>query len=78
MIDLQKESKINEADEYSDAINVILDFQKGGNKENISEEHEENDVNELANMINQIDLHTDHIDNGNSTKRKLDCTLIRK
>ena len=32
--------------------------------------HEENDVNELANMINRIDLHTDHIDNGNSTKKK--------
>ena len=72
-----KKSKINEADEYSDAINVILDFQKGGNKENISEEHEENDVNELANMINQIDLHTDNSDNGNPTK-KSDCTLIRK
>ena len=50
MIGLQKESKINEVDEYI---------------------HEENDVNELANMINRIDLHTDHIDNGNSTKKKI-------
>ena len=50
MIGLQKESKINEVDEYI---------------------HEENDVNELANIINRIDLHTVHIDNGNSTKKKI-------
>ena len=66
MIDLQKESKVNEVDEDSDTDDVILDLQKTENKENISEEHELNDVNELANMINQIDLHTD---NGNPTKK---------
>ena len=29
-------------------------------------------------MINQIDLHTDNSDNGNPTKKKSDCALIRK
>ena len=74
MIDLQNESKVNEVDEDSDTDDVILDLQKTENKENISE-HEVNDVNELANTINQIDLHTD---NANPTKKKSVCTLIRK
>ena len=77
MIDSQKESNINEVDEDSDADDVMLDLQKRKNRENISEEHEENDVNELPIMINQIDLHTDHSDMV-ILQKKSDCTLIRK
>ena len=68
MIDSQKESKVNEADEDSDA-DVMLDLQKSKNKENISEEHQENDVAEITNMITQIDLHTDNSDDGNLKKK---------
>ena len=67
--DSQKESTVNEVDEDSDADDVMLDLQKRENKENISEEHEENDVNKLANIINQIDLHTDNSGNGSPTKK---------
>ena len=77
MIDSQKESKVNEADEDSDADDVMLDLQKSKNKENISEEHQENDVAEITNMITQIDLHTDNSDDGNLKKNQT-CTLIRK
>ena len=77
MIDSQKESKVNEADEDSDADDVMLDLQKSENKENISEEHQENDVAEITNMITQIDLHTDNSDDGNLKKNQT-CTLIRK
>ena len=69
MIDLQKESKVNEADEDSDADDVMLDLQKRENKEKISEEHKENDVDELANKINHIDLHIGNSDNDNPTKK---------
>ena len=69
MIDSQKESKVNEADEDSDADDVMLDLQKSKNKENISEEHQENDVAEITNMITQIDLHTDNSDDGNLKKK---------
>ena len=69
MIDSQKESKVNEADEDSDADDVMLDLQKSKNKENISEEHQENDVAEITNMIIQIDLHTDNSDDGNLKKK---------
>ena len=68
MVDSQKESKVNEVVEDSDADDVMLDLQKRENKENILEEHEKNDVNKLANIINQIDVHTDNSDNGNPTK----------
>ena len=47
----------------------MLDLQKRENKENILEEHEENDVDELVTMINQIDLHTHNNDNDNPTKK---------
>ena len=77
MIDSQKESKVNEADEDSDADDIMLDLQKSENKENISEEHQENDVAEITNMITQIDLHTDNSDDGNLKKNQT-CTLIRK
>ena len=77
MLDSQKESKVNEADEDSDADDVMLDLQKSENKENISEEHQENDVAEITNMITQIDLHTDNSDDGNLKKNQT-CTLIRK
>ena len=77
MIDSQKESKVNEADEDSDADDVMLDLQKSKNKENISEEHQENDVAEITNMITQIDLHTDNSDDGNLKKNQT-CTLLRK
>ena len=69
MIDLQKESKVNEADEDSGADDVMLDLQKRENKEKISEEHKENDVDELANKINQIDLHIGNSDYDNPTKK---------
>ena len=69
MIDSQKESKVNEADEDSDADDVMLDLQKSKNKENISEEHQENDVAEITNMITKIDLHTDNSDDGNLKKK---------
>ena len=68
MVDSQKESKVNEVVEDSDADDVMLDLQKRENKENILEEHEKNDVNKLANIINQIDVHTDNSGNGNPTK----------
>ena len=55
----------------------MLDLQKRKNRENISEEHEENDINELPIMINQIDLHTNHSDMV-ILQKKSDCTLIRK
>ena len=77
MIDSQKESKVNEADEDSDADDIMLDLQKSENKENISEEHQENDVAEITNMITQINLHTDNSDDGNLKKNQT-CTLIRK
>ena len=77
MLDSQKESKVNEADEDSDADDIMLDLQKSENKENISEEHQENDVAEITNMITQIDLHTDNSDDGNLKKNQT-CTLIRK
>ena len=77
MIDSQKESKVNEADGDSDADDVMLDLQKSKNKENISEEHQENDVAEITNMITQIDLHTDNSDDGNLKKNQT-CTLLRK
>ena len=63
MIDSQKESKVNEVDKDSNADDVILDLQKRENKQNISEEHEENDLDKFANMITQIDLYTDNSDN---------------
>ena len=69
MIDSQKESKVNEADEDSNADDVMLDLQKSKNKENISEEHQENDVAEITNMITKIDLHTDNSDDGNLKKK---------
>ena len=77
MLDSQKESKVNEADEDSDADDIMLDLQKSENKENISEEHQENDVAEITNMITQINLHTDNSDDGNLKKNQT-CTLIRK
>ena len=68
LVNKVEESKLNKVDEDSDA-NVRLDLQKRENKENISEEHEEDDFDELAIMINQIDLHTDNSDNDNPTKK---------
>ena len=78
MIDSRKESKVNEVDEESDADHVMLDLQKRENKENMWEEHEENDVDELASMINQINLHTHNNDNDHPTKKNRSCTLIGK
>ena len=69
MLDSQKESKVNEADEDSDADDVMLDLQKSKNKENISEKHQENDVAEITNIITQIDLHTDNSDDGDLQKK---------
>ena len=69
MIDSQKESKVNEVDEDSDAGGVMLDLHERENKENISGEDEESYVNELANMINQIYLNTHNSDNDNPTKK---------
>ena len=69
MLDSQKESKVNEADEDSDADDVMLSLQKSENKENISEKHQENDVAEITNIITQIDLHTDNSDDGDLQKK---------
>ena len=77
MLDSQKESKVNEADEDSDADDVMLDLQKSENKENISEKHQENDVAEITNIITQIDLHTDIVMMA-IFKKNQTCTLIRK
>ena len=66
MIDLQKESKVNEVDEDSDTNDVILDLQDGKQRKYIRTWSKWRQW--TANMINQIDLHTD---NANPTKKKI-------
>ena len=66
-----KNEEENQVNEDSDIDDFIADFQKGRketSQESVLEEKNVNDVDELTEMINQIDLHTDQVTNTNPTK----------
>ena len=64
-----KENSDSEHDfEDSDTIFDLINQRLGNRQESITEENEENDVNQFTHMINQIDLHEDENMVGNPTK----------
>ena len=66
-----KNEEENQVNEDTDIDDFIADFQKGRketSQESALEEKNVNDVDELTEMINQIDLHTDQVTNTNPTK----------